>query len=59
MKKLATILILSLLFAFQAFSAEDEIELSSGQTVYAAIYSNVFTGPKERPFNLAAMLTHV
>jgi len=59
MKKLATILIFSLLCAFQSFSAaaEDKIELSSGQTVYAAIYSNVFTGPKERPFNLAAMLS--
>lgn len=57
MKKLATILIASLIFVSQAFSAEDKIELSSGQTVYAAIYSYVFTGPKERLFNLAAMLS--
>jgi len=57
MKKLATLLMFSLFFASTAFSAEDKIELSSGQTVYVAIYSNVFTGPKERPFNLTATLS--
>ena len=57
MRKSATLLILSLLFAFPVFSAEENIELSSGQTVYVAIYSNIFTGPKEHPFNLAAMLS--
>jgi len=45
------------LFALPAFSAEEKVNLSSGQTVYVAIYSNVFTGPKELPFNLAAMLS--
>lgn len=57
MKKFATVLLFSLIFVFPAFSAEDKIELSSGQTVYVAIYSHVFTGPKESPFNLAAMLS--
>lgn len=57
MKKLVTIIIFSLLLTLPAFSADDKVGLSSGQTVYVAIYSNVFTGPKERPFNLAAMLS--
>ncbi|SHJ79291.1 Protein of unknown function [Malonomonas rubra DSM 5091] len=56
MKKLAALISLVLMFAAPAFSAE-EISLSSGQTVYVAIYSHVFTGPKEHPFNLAAMLS--
>jgi hypothetical protein len=46
-----------ILFALPAFSAENKTELSSGQTVYVAIYSHVFIGPKEHPFNLAAMLS--
>lgn len=31
--------------------------LSTGQTVYVPVYSNVFSGPRARPFNLAAMLS--
>lgn len=57
MKKLSAIIVFILLHALPAFSAEEKIELSSGQTVYVAIYSNVFSGPKELPFNLAAMLS--
>ena len=57
MKKLATAIAFTLMFAITAFSAEEKINLSSGQTVYVSIYSHVFTGPKERPFNLAAMLS--
>lgn len=57
MKMLVTSLILSLLSAGPAFAADDKIPLSAGQTVYAPIYSHVFTGPKELPFNLAATLS--
>lgn len=57
MKKLVTLIALTLMFTVSAFSAEEKINLSSGQTVYVAIYSHVFTGPKENPFNLAAMLS--
>lgn len=58
MGRLTTLVIfILLLFALPAFSAEDKSALSSGQTVYVAIYSHVFTGPKEHPFNLAAMLS--
>lgn len=46
-----------LLVAFPAAAANDNIPLSIGQTVYASIYSHVFTGPKELPFNLAATLS--
>ncbi len=57
MKKLVTLMVVMLLLPFPAFSAAGEIKLSSEQTVYVAIYSNVFTGPKELPFNLTATLS--
>ena len=57
MRTTATILILAFLFASPVLSSELNIELSSGQTVYVAIYSNVFSGPKELPFHLAATLS--
>jgi hypothetical protein len=57
MKKIAIIVATFLLFSSPVLGAEDGINLSAGQTVYVAIYSNVFTGPKEYPFNLAAMLS--
>ena len=37
-------------------SAED-IQLSSGQTVYIPIYSHIYSGVKGRPFDLAATLS--
>ncbi len=57
MNKLTTLIVFIMLFALPVFSAGEKIELSSGQTVYVAIYSHVFTGPKELPFNLSAMLS--
>jgi hypothetical protein len=51
------ILIAAFLFASPALSVEKVIGLSSGQTVYVAIYSHVFSGPKDSPFNLAATLS--
>ncbi len=57
MRIIATIFIFTFLFAMPAFPAENKIELSSSQTVYVAIYSNIFSGPKEHPFNLAAILS--
>jgi len=45
-------LISSLLFAFPALSIESKSELSSGQTVYVSIYSNIFTN-----VGLAGMLS--
>jgi len=34
-----------------------EIRLSKGQTVYVPVYSNVFTGPRKLPLQLAATLS--
>ena len=57
MRVFAAIFATTFFFALPALSAENKVELSSGQTVYVPIYSNVFSGPKERPFNLSAMLS--
>lgn len=34
-----------------------EVRLSKGQTVYVPVYSNVFNGPRSRPFQLATTLS--
>ena len=57
MRILRTIFVVTLLFAAPVYSAEQDVALSSGETVYVAIYSNVFTGPKGSPFNLTATLS--
>lgn len=33
------------------------VRLTKGQTVYVPVYSNVFSGPKSKPFNLATTLS--
>jgi hypothetical protein len=57
MKSVIHTLIFILLLTSPGIAAKEDPELSRGQTVYVAIYSNVFTGPKVHPFNLAAMLS--
>jgi hypothetical protein len=37
--------------------AEAEQELSSGEMLYVPVYSNVYSGPKATPFQLATMLS--
>jgi len=37
--------------------ASAEIRLSKGQTVYVPVYSNVFSGPRNRPLHLATTLS--
>ena len=37
--------------------AETEFRLSKGQTVYVPAYSNVFSGPRNKPFQLATTLS--
>lgn len=39
------------------WSASSDIRLSKGQTVYVPAYSNVFSGPRKLPFQLAATLS--
>ncbi|GFO63359.1 DUF3124 domain-containing protein [Geomonas paludis] len=51
-----------LLFALVAlpvsvWSAPDQVHLSKGQTVYVPVYSNVFSGPRNLPYQLAATLS--
>jgi len=40
-----------------AEAAPSDIRLSKGQTVYVPVYSNVFSGPRKLPFQLAATLS--
>jgi hypothetical protein len=40
-----------------SWSGSPDFRLSKGQTVYVPVYSNVFSGPKRRPFQLAATLS--
>jgi hypothetical protein len=40
-----------------SWAAAPEIRLSKGQTIYVPVYSNVFSGPKKLPFQLAATLS--
>jgi hypothetical protein len=50
-------LIVSFLFSAVFASAETDKALSSGETLYVPVYSNVYSGPKATPFQLAAMLS--
>jgi len=56
---LALILILLAVMAIPDLcrAASSEIRLSKGQTVYVPAYSNVFTGPRKLPFQLATSLS--
>lgn len=49
--------LLSWISATESWPAESEIRSSKGQTVYVPAYSNVFTGPKKIPFQLATTLS--
>ena len=55
-KSLSIIPIL-LFFLITDANAGSSVELSAGGTVYVSIYSNVHTGPKAQPVQLAAMLS--
>lgn len=45
-----------ILFALPAFAGR-ELVLSAGQLVYVPAYSHVYQGPKNRPYNLSALLS--
>jgi len=57
--RLVNSLLLLLLIALPArgWPASDQVHLSKGQTVYVPVYSNVFSGPRNLPFQLAATLS--
>jgi len=54
-----------LIFALASFmifvslpgEGNSQVALSTGESVYVSIYSNVYSGPKKVPFQLAAMLS--
>ncbi len=48
---------LAVLVPCPAALADNQVRLSTGQTVYVPVYSNVFSGPRPLPFELAAMLS--
>ncbi|NTV49796.1 MAG: DUF3124 domain-containing protein [Geobacteraceae bacterium] len=50
-------LILALGIPQTGWSQSAEIRLSKGQTIYVPVYSNVFSGPRKRPLQLAATLS--
>jgi hypothetical protein len=50
-------LVLLVFFCPAYANAKSDIELSSGESVYVSIYSNVYTGPKAVRYELAAMLS--
>src|SRR5262245_1785562 len=41
----------------QAWPVTGEIRISKGQTVYVPAYSNVYSGPKKLPYQLATTLS--
>jgi hypothetical protein len=49
--------VFSFLFSAIFAGAESDKELSSGETLYVPVYSNVYSGPKATPFQLATMLS--
>jgi len=61
--KLATRTPVTVALGFLAISAclpgdaNAQVRLSAGEAVYVSIYSNVYSGPKKLPFQLAAMLS--
>jgi hypothetical protein len=53
---LSSIFFLTAFFALSV-QAEADRELSSGETLYVPVYSNVYAGPKAVPHQLATMLS--
>jgi hypothetical protein len=57
-QKLLLYCIVSSILLFPLFArAEADRKLSSGETLYVPVYSNVYSGPKANPLQLATMLS--
>lgn len=54
---LSLFLFLSAILPGTGWSSPAEVRFSKGQTVYVAAYSNVYSGPRKNPFQLATMLS--
>ena len=55
--RIGLISLLLVLASSQTCFASSHDELSKGQVVYVPVYSNVFSAPKQIPFNLATILS--
>lgn len=51
-----TVCLILVLLALPAWAGR-ELVLSKGQKVYVPVYSHVYQGPKNRPYNLSALLS--
>ena len=51
------IFLMTILPVYSPVHAASEINLSKGQTIYIPVYSHIYGGDKERPFDLAATLS--
>ncbi|MBU4316921.1 MAG: DUF3124 domain-containing protein [Proteobacteria bacterium] len=51
------VLVLSLICVAGSSKADSESRLSNGESLYVSVYSNVYSGPKAKPFELATMLS--
>ena len=56
-KLLLLVMVLSIVYLSSLAHAETDKALSSGETLYVPVYSNVYSGPKATPFQLATMLS--
>lgn len=57
MKVFIGTILMSIFFLPICSQAKTDTELSSGETVYVSIYSNIYSGPKAVRLELAAMLS--
>jgi len=55
--RLLTTLTAALLLLVSTAAGAADYRLSTGQTVYVPVYSNIFTAPKAIPYHLAAILS--
>ena len=63
-RKVIFLALLMVMFSLVLWGAQGHVwaessgaSLSKGQSVYVPVYSNVFTGPRQRPFQLATTLS--
>lgn len=56
-KCFSLIMLACLFFSVTNTKAQEEIMLSTGQTVYVPVYSHIYIGDNERPFNLTSTVS--